>query len=81
MLPELLTIMADAKLHVCQTDKGLMGHDNSGIARTYALGHSMGTLHMCVQTCAQTAEPFRGVWGLLPQKIFTASQVGSEAIP
>ena len=33
------------------------------------LGHSMGTLCTFVWTSVQSAEAFRGVWGLLPQKI------------
>ena len=42
----------------------------SGVTRTpLMLGHNMGTLCMFVRTSVQSAEAFRGVWGLLPQKI------------
>ena len=42
------------------------------------LGHSMGTLRTFVQTSAQIAVAFRGVWGCSPRN-FVASQVRSEA--
>ena len=48
----------------------------SGIARTPSmLGHSMHGHITLVKTSVQSAEAFRGVGGLLPQKVeFTASK-------
>ena len=47
------------------------------------LGHSMGTLCTFVRTSVQRAEAFRGSGDCSPRKVlnFTASHVGSEAIP
>ena len=51
----------------------------SGIARTPSmLGHSMGTLRL--YELLRKVQKHLGAWGMLSQN-FTASQIGSEAIP
>ena len=55
----------------------------SGMGRTPSmLGHSMHGHTTFLKTSVQSTEAFRGVGGLLPQKVeFYRLQVGSEAVP